>query len=138
MQDYIPDALSVITGLCSYVVMYLFDVSTNGVAVLVGLMVIDWITGVAGAIINPKLYLNSTTGAKGIIKKFIMLCIVSAGHFLDMFLGVSVIQQAIVYAYVGNEGLSILENSAKCGLPVPTSIVKLLEQLRGDDTSVNR
>lgn len=136
MQDYIPDICSIITGLCSFVVVTLFDVSTNGVAILVGLMTIDWITGVAGAIVNPKLYLNSMTGAKGIIKKFIMLCIVSAGHLIDLFLGTGFIQQAIVYAYVGNEGLSILENSAKCGLPVPKKIVNLLEQLRGDN-SVN-
>lgn len=115
----------------------LFDVSTNGVAILIGLMAIDWVTGVAGAIVNPKLYLNSMTGAKGIIKKFIMLCIVSAGHLIDLFLGTDIIQQAIVYAYVGNEGLSILENSAKCGLPVPKKIVNLLEQLRGDNNVNN-
>lgn len=133
MHDYIPDICSLITGAFSFTVMHCFDVSTNAVYVLVMLMAIDWITGVAGAILNPKLYLNSTTGAKGIFKKFVMLCIVSAGHFIDLFLGTQVVQYAICYAYIGNEGLSILENSAKCNLPVPQKIVDLLEQLRGDN-----
>lgn len=132
MHEYIPDLWSMITGACSFIILHCFDVTTNAVYVLVMLMVIDWITGVAGAILSPKLYLNSTTGAKGIFKKFVMLCIVSAGHFIDLFLGTQIVQYAICYAYIGNEGLSILENSAKCNLPVPKQVVKLLEQLRSD------
>lgn len=132
MQDYIPDFASILFGAISWLIYHCFDMTTEGVTTLVVLMCIDWITGIVSAVINEKDKVQSELASKGILRKFVMLCIVSAGHFLDHFLAVDFIQQALVYAYIGSEAISIFENAKDCGLPIPQKVIDLLEQLRGE------
>lgn len=92
-------------------------------------MAIDYITGIMAAYINPSLALNSQKGFKGICKKIVILMLVALAHGLDKATGQPAIQSLVVWFFLGNEGLSIVENVAKAGLPIPQKLRDALEQL---------
>lgn len=96
---------------------------------LLTLMVIDYISGVLAAYINPKLSLNSQRGFKGICKKIMIMLLVAVAHIVDRAVGQAMAQAIVVWFFIGNEGLSIIENAAKAGLPVPEKLKQTLEQL---------
>ena len=96
---------------------------------LVVAMVIDYITGILAAHINPSLALNSQKGFKGICKKIVVLLLVTLSHELDKATGQPAMQSIVVWFFIGNEGLSILENAGKAGLPIPQKLRDTLEQL---------
>lgn len=97
---------------------------------LIVFAIVDYITGVAAAAIEHKL--NSEIGFKGITKKLLLFCIVGVAHILDLYvLGTgAVCRSAVVLFYIANEGLSIIENVARCGLPIPDKLKIILEQLK--------
>ena len=98
---------------------------------LVVFVILDYITGMVSAGINHKL--SSAVGFKGIAKKVLIFVIVGVANLIDMYIlkgGYSVLRTAVIFFYLGNEGISILENAGECGLPIPTKIRQLLEQLR--------
>lgn len=95
---------------------------SGAVEALLWLMVIDYISGVMAAYVNPNLALNSQRGFKGIIKKMMILLLVSLAHFVDKAVGQILVQTIVIWFFIGNEGLSIVENSAKAGLPVPEKL----------------
>ncbi len=101
---------------------------------LIVFVVIDYLTGVMCAVLDKKL--SSEIGAKGIFKKVLIFALVGVGHILDELVlgGDGVIRTAVVFFYLSNEGVSILENAAHIGLPVPQKLKDVLEQLhnRGD------
>jgi toxin secretion/phage lysis holin len=92
-------------------------------------MAIDYITGILAAYINPDLQLNSQRGFKGICKKIVILLLVALAHELDRATGQPAVQSLVVWFFLGNEGLSIVENAAKAGLPIPDKLKDTLEQL---------
>ena len=96
---------------------------------LVTLMVADYITGVMCAIVDKKL--SSEVGFRGIFKKVLIFSLVAIGHIVDQsVIGEgSVIRTAVIFFYLSNEGVSILENAAHIGLPVPQKLKDILEQL---------
>jgi toxin secretion/phage lysis holin len=97
--------------------------------ILIIMTVVDYITGVLGAIVNKKL--SSKTGFKGIIKKVCLLLMVVVAHQVDKILGQqNFFRQVVCLFYISNEGLSILENMAGAGVPFPDFLTKLLIQLR--------
>ena len=77
--------------------------------VLLVAMVIDYITGVLAAYINPHMALNSQKGFKGICKKIIIILLVALAHELDKITGQPLVQTMVVWFFIGNEGLSIVE-----------------------------
>lgn len=97
--------------------------------------IVDYITGVAAAAIEHKL--NSEIGFKGITKKLLLFCIVGVAHILDLYvLGTgAVCRSAVVLFYIANEGLSIIENVARCGLPIPDKLRIILEQLKKESNN---
>lgn len=102
---------------------------------LVGLIVLDYITGLLVGWYRRKL--SSRTGSKGLAKKCFILCVVAVGHILDTQLlggGASVCRSAVIGFYIANEGLSILENAGKLGVPLPQKLRAALEQLRDKDS----
>lgn len=103
---------------------------------LVAFVAIDYITGVMRAFIEKRL--SSDIGARGIIKKVLIFTLIGIGHILDsQVLGNgSAIRTAIIFFYLSNEGLSILENVVAIGLPIPGRLKTLLEQLdsKGQDS----
>ena len=104
--------------------------------VLVGCMVIDYITGWIVAILGKSQktesgYLDSNIGFRGILKKCMIILMVLLGAMLDKAIGQqNVFRSMVVFFYIANEGLSILENMALSGVPFPKTIKKALEQLK--------
>jgi len=94
---------------------------------------IDYITGVMCAIADKKL--SSEIGAKGIFKKVLIFILVGISHILDtQILGnKGALRTATIFFYLSNEGISILENAAHIGLPIPEKLKAVLEQLHGSD-----
>lgn len=96
---------------------------------LVAFVVIDYITGVMCAI-NDKT-LSSEVGFRGICRKVLIFLLVGIANILDVqVIGTgSVLRTAVIFFYISNEGVSLLENAAHLGLPVPEKIKTILEQL---------
>lgn len=96
---------------------------------LVSFVVIDYITGVMCAINDKKL--SSQVGFRGICRKVLIFLMVGIANILDVhIIGTgSVLRTAAISFYISNEGISLLENAAHLGLPVPEKIKKVLEQL---------
>ena len=95
--------------------------------------IVDYITGVLAAIIEHKL--NSEIGFKGITKKVLLFMIVGVAHCLDVYVigSASVCRSTVALFYIANEGLSIIENGARCGLPIPEKLKVILEQLKEEN-----
>ena len=102
---------------------------------LVAFVVIDYMTGVMWAINNHTL--SSEVGFKGICKKVLIFLLVGIANILDVYiLGQgSILRTAVIFFYLSNEGISILENASNLGLPIPKKVKDVLEQLNKDDES---
>ena len=74
-------------------------------------------------------------GFHGIIKKIVIFCLVAVGHIIDTYIiqNGSVLRTAVIFCYLSNEGISILENAARIGIPVPEKLKAVLEQLQKKD-----
>ncbi len=96
---------------------------------LIAFVAIDYVTGVMCAISNHTL--SSEVGFKGICRKVLIFLLVGIGSILDAHVigSGSVLRTAVIFFYISNEGVSILENAARLGLPVPEKIRVVLEQL---------
>ena len=96
---------------------------------LIAFVVIDYITGVMCAIINREL--SSAVGFKGIFRKVLIFLLVGIANIIDVqVIGTgAVLRTAVIFFYISNEGVSLLENAAHLGLPVPGKIKAVLEQL---------
>lgn len=96
---------------------------------LIAFVLIDYITGVMCAVIDKKL--SSSVGFKGICRKVLIFMIVGTANLLDVYViqTGSILRTAVIFFYISNEGVSVLENSAHLGLPVPRKIKAVLEQL---------
>jgi len=91
--------------------------------------VVDYITGVMCAITDKRL--SSKVGFKGIFRKVLIFALVGIGNILDVYvLGQpGVLRTAVIFFYLSNEGVSLLENTAHLGLPIPEKLKEVLEQL---------
>ena len=101
---------------------------------LIAIVVIDYITGVMCAIANHTL--SSEVGFKGICRKVLIFLLVGIANILDIHVigSGSVLRTAVIFFYISNEGVSLLENAAHLGLPVPEKIKTVLEQLHDRST----
>lgn len=96
---------------------------------LIAFTVIDYITGVMCAITDKNL--SSAVGFKGICRKVLIFTLVGIGNIVDVYvLGQGgVLRTAVIFFYLSNEGVSMLENSAHLGLPIPEKLKEVLGQL---------
>jgi len=115
-------------------VTYLYGGWSDIIALLVLLIVIDYLSGFAVAYSNGKL--SSSQGFKGITKKILMLLIVALAFRIDIVLNTEIIFLASVWFYIANELLSITENAGKLGVPIPPSILKGIEVLKGKNKNI--
>jgi len=106
---------------------------------LVLFVVVDYITGIMAAYVKKKI--SSQVGFQGILKKIVIFCLVAVGYVIDAHIikNGAVVRTAVIFFYMSNEGISILENAAVIGLPVPEKLRNVLEQLKdtvnGEDIS---
>ena len=96
---------------------------------LIAFVVIDYITGVMCAVADKTL--SSEIGFRGIFKKVLIFILVGVANILDVNVigSGSVIRTAIIFFYISNEGVSLLENAGHLGLPIPARLKEILEQL---------
>ena len=100
---------------------------------LLAFVVMDYITGLMCAVLDKRL--SSQIGFRGIFKKVLIFSLVAIGHIIDQEVigDGSVIRTAVIFFYLSNEGVSILENTVHIGLPVPDKLKSVLEQLHNRD-----
>ena len=96
---------------------------------LIAFVVVDYITGIMCAVVDKKL--SSSVGFKGIFKKVLIFILVGVGNIIDVqVLGqAGVLRTAVIFFYLSNEGVSLLENAGHLGLPIPAKLKAVLEQL---------
>lgn len=104
---------------------------------LIVLMSLDYISGVMCAIIDKKL--SSAVGFRGVCKKVFILMLVGVAHIIDLHVvGTgSALRGVVICFYMSNEGLSLLENAAHVGLPIPDKLKDILAQLHDRDKKDN-
>ena len=128
----IQGAITVIGGWLGY-----FLGGMDGLMIaLVIFVILDYVTGIMCAVNDRKL--SSAVGFRGICRKVLIFTLVGIGNIVDVYvLGQGgVLRTAVIFFYLSNEGVSILENSAHLGLPIPEKLKEVLEQLHergGDD-----
>lgn len=96
---------------------------------LLAFVIIDYITGIMCAISDKKL--SSEVGFKGICRKVLIFTLVAIGHMIDTYIvgDGSVLRTAVIFFYLSNEGISIIENASYIGLPIPEQLKDILIQL---------
>ncbi len=125
--------INVITGAVVTIATYFLGGWDIAIQSLLVFIVVDYITGVLKAIYNKEL--NSAVGVKGIIKKVGYLLVVAISVLLDKIAGnTGAIRNIVIYFFVANEGLSILENWGNLGLPLPKQLTEALEQLKNNNS----
>ncbi|HFI0265196.1 TPA: holin family protein [Streptococcus suis] len=92
-------------------------------------IIIDYLTGIFAAIVEKQL--SSSIGFRGIFKKIAILFLVSLGHMIDTAIikQGGTIRTMVIFFYLSNEGLSILENTVRIGLPIPEKLRAILKQI---------
>ncbi len=102
---------------------------------LIAFMALDYITGVIVAVIEKRL--SSEVGFRGLAKKFLILVFVAVGHIADTYIlgGTPAAMSAVMLFYIANEGISIIENAAALGLPVPKKLTNIMEQIKNKSES---
>lgn len=132
MKNIISNLQLAITAIGGYIGYFLggFD---GFIYALVVFVTIDYVTGLMVAVLEKKV--SSEIGFRGIFKKILIFTLVGIANIVDVHLikNGSAIRTATICFYVSNEGISILENCIKIGLPVPEKLKQVLEQLGKED-----
>lgn len=102
--------------------------------VLVYFVIADYLTGVLAAFCLKKL--SSEVGARGIAKKVFIFLLVGIAYQIDMLAGTELVRVAVCAFYIGIEGLSVLENAGKLGIPLPEVLTSALEQMQNRGTEI--
>lgn len=92
-------------------------------------VIIDYITGILCAVADKTL--SSEVGFKGICRKVLIFALVGIGNIVDIYVmgEAGILRTAVIFFYLSNEGVSLLENSAHLGLPIPEKLKTVLSQL---------
>ncbi|NLH02306.1 MAG: phage holin family protein [Clostridiales bacterium] len=100
---------------------------------LIAFVAMDYVTGVLVAIHNKKV--SSEIGFKGICKKILIFILVSMGNIIDQYIlgSGSALRTLLIMFYLSNEGISIIENTGKMGLPFPRKLKDVIEKLKEND-----
>lgn len=122
-----------LTGVIAGIVTYLFGAWDVAFQVLCVFMVIDYITGTMCGYVTKEL--SSQIGFKGILKKVAMLISVVVAVAVDRVLATDALRIAVIFCLIGNEGISLIENLTKLGVPIPERLVNALKQIKskGED-----
>jgi len=104
---------------------------------LIVFMALDYLTGLMCAVADN--HLSSSVGFKGICKKVLVVMLVGVAHIVDLYVVKSgnALRSAVVCFYLSNEGVSLLENAAHLGLPIPEKLKAILEQLHDREDNGN-
>ncbi|ABX42298.1 phage holin family protein [Lachnoclostridium phytofermentans] len=134
MKDIVTSIQILISSLGGFLGWFLGGTDGFMYALLL-FIVIDYLTGVMVAILQHKV--SSEVGFRGIFKKVVILCLVGIGHIIDtnVVRSGNVMRTAIIFFYLSNEGISILENVATIGLPIPKKLLDVLVALKSENSN---
>lgn len=129
-MERVIDYVKIVFATIGTVVSYLIGNWDTGLIVLVSFMALDYFTGVLSAYILKEI--SSNVGLKGIARKALIFIVLIISVLLDRLLNadVYIFRTLVCYFYIANEGISILENCIKIGIPIPSSLQEVLIQLR--------
>ena len=131
--DYIRTAAAVLGGWLGW----FFGDMDGFFYTLLAFTIVDFITGLMAAWVNKEL--SSAVGYKGICRKVAIFILVGIAHIVDAYLigAGSILRNAVIFFYLANEGVSILENAGKLGLPIPEYLKQALVELKdkADDSA---
>ncbi|MED4923607.1 phage holin family protein [Anoxybacillus geothermalis] len=102
------------------------------VVVLLALVIVDYITGIVASAMEGAL--SSQVGFRGIVRKLLIFVLVAAAHLVDVAIGwnMHLIRDAIVFFYIANEFISIVENAGRAGVPIPSVLRKAIQLLKDE------
>ncbi|WP_035287961.1 phage holin family protein [Clostridium sp. KNHs214] len=134
MKDVLNVIQMIITAIGGYLGWLLGGVD-GFLYALIAFVTIDYVTGIMLAILQRKL--SSDIGFKGIFKKVLIFTMVAIGNTIDAYIiqNGSAIRTAVIFFYLSNEGISIIENAANIGLPIPQKLREVLAQLGKEDNT---
>ena len=128
MENVIKTIVGIGGGLASY----LFGGWSALIQTLVFFIVLDYLFAVLVAGVHGEL--SSKKGFKGIAKKVAILVLVAVSHQVDKVIGDgSLIMDAVIFFYIANELISIIETASKTGLPISDALKNVVDTLKGDD-----
>lgn len=129
----IEKILKITSGTLCSLFGFLFGTANGLFYALIAFIVLDYISGVMAAWVKKEL--SSEIGAKGIVKKVFILVIVAVGNLLDVYVigDGNICRSAVIGFYIANEAISILENAANIGLPLPKKLIDVLKQLKSKE-----
>ena len=131
INSLIPTRLETIVGggvaFVGVLMQHLFGPLNETFETLLILMVIDYITGISAACLNPNMKLDSGKCGTGALKKVVILLVIATTYRIDL-IGQTMAKDVVMLFFIGREGLSILENAANCGLPIPQKLKDTLAQ----------
>ena len=109
---------------------FLFGAPDGLLIGLIVLALLDYATGIISAVMSKSL--SSRIGFKGICKKLLLFILVAVANIIDMQVlgGAGTLRTAVIFVFIANEGLSIVENSAEMGVPIPEKLKSVLAQLK--------
>lgn len=112
------------------VVGFLFGADNDLIKVLMFLIICDFVTGVIAGIAEKKL--SSDVAFRGIARKVVELILVSIGHQIDFYIfgDGNAIMSSLAFLFISSEGISLLENSSRLGVPIPKKLLETLVQLK--------
>ena len=99
---------------------------------LIAMVALDFMTGIMAA--GTRREISSGKMFKGLMRKFLILVLVAVAHVIDMYVTNTfpVLQSAVMLFFIAHEALSIIENAAALGLPIPKKLMEVLEDLQGE------
>lgn len=136
VRDYLPGLpnqteyiIGGVVSIAGTAFCYLVGGYDKIVEILLCMMIIDYISGIIAACVSPDKQLSSRRGLRGILKKMMILLIICAAHFVDYAINQDLmIRNMVILFFIGNEGLSLVENAANAGVPIPQKLKETLEQ----------
>ncbi len=135
-MNYTKAVYKLMTTTLGLYATWLFGGWDIAIKVLVAFMIIDQLTGLIVAYINGEL--DSKIGFKGLLSKVLILIVLVVGVLLDRLIGSEwVFRTLVCYFFIANEGLSILENISKTGLPLPKQLKDKLAQLKEEGGNID-
>lgn len=122
--------LNAVTAVIGGILGFMFGKLDGLFITLIALVIFDYLTGVVKAIIKHKL--SSSVSYKGILKKFLIFLLVATANVIDFYVigDNGVLRNSVIMLFIANEGISIIENSAQLGVPIPNKLRNVLQVLK--------
>lgn len=133
--------LAAVGATLSGVIAILWGGWSQPMTVLVILMGLDYVSGLAVALVfrkSPKTEsggASSVIGLKGLLRKLFLIVIVAAAYQIDKIIGTAYLRDAVAIAFIANEALSLLENAGLMGIPIPKVLLRSIDVLKGKSES---